>query len=265
MNSCIYQGRVLHRRFHPVEHAFTYRLFMLYLDLSELDHVFRGRWLWSTKFPNLAWFRRREHLGPSEQSLDSVVRQLIQQETGAEHVGPIRMLTHLRYFGMQMNPVTFFYCFDQQETLKFIVAEVNNTPWGEQHCYVLSPEHFCPTQQQARELLPKDFHVSPFMPMDMEYQWRVSAPGDRLNIGISNFQEQQRKLNVAMTMQRRPLTAASLRRVLCLYPFMTSKVFLGIYWQALRLWKKKAPFFTHPDKSSVETTSTTSSSPTQHV
>jgi DUF1365 family protein len=252
MNSCIYQGRVLHRRRHPVTHDFTYRLFMLCLDLAELPEVFRGRWLWSCDRPNLAWFRRVEHLGEREVPLDQAVRHLVRQRTGEVCDGPVRLLTHLRYFGFQMNPVSFYFCYDRHGQLQHIVAEVNNTPWGEQHCYVMGRQHFLPGCGGPRERLAKEFHVSPFLPMEMNYQWRVTPPDERLNIGIAVFRGQLRMLNVAMSLDRLPLTAANLRRILLRYPWMTGKVFAAIYWQALRLRLKGVPFFPHPDRRPAE-------------
>ena len=138
MHSAIYEGTVRHRRFAPVRNQFTYRLFMLYLDLAELSDVFRGRVLWSTDHFNLAWLRRSDHLGDPAVSLDEAVRELIAERTGTRPMGPIRLLTHLRYFGHCFNPVSLFYCYDPAgERVETVVAEVSNTPWHERHCYDL--------------------------------------------------------------------------------------------------------------------------------
>ena len=157
MQSCLYKGRVGHRRYTPVRHEFKYRIFLVYLDLSELDEVFRGRWLWSTRRPTIAWFRRADHFGDPSQSLDESVRSLVQQRTGVWPTGPVRLLTHLRYFGYVMNPVSFFYCFKADGTeLQNVVAEVHNTPWNERHCYVLEPHHFSrPTPQSGGKEIPR--------------------------------------------------------------------------------------------------------------
>ena len=136
--SAIYEGTVRHRRRRPRLHAFTYRVFLMYLDLDDLDDVFQGRWLWSTQRPALARFRREDHVGDPSVPLDEAVRDLVAARTGHRPAGPVRLLTHLRYFGYVMNPVSFYYCFAADGAgLEAIVAEVNNTPWGEQHCYVL--------------------------------------------------------------------------------------------------------------------------------
>ncbi len=139
MHSAIYKGQLRHRRLDPVEHTFSYRLFMMYIDLAELNQVFKKRWFWSAKHPALARFRRERHLGDPTIPLEQSVRDLIRDTTGQVPHGPIRLLTHLQYFGYCFNPVSFYYCFDETDTrVETIVAEVNNTPWGEQHCYVLS-------------------------------------------------------------------------------------------------------------------------------
>ena len=143
LNSKVYVGRVCHTRLRPQRHQFCYRLFMLYLDLDEIPDVFDAYWLWSARSTALARFRRSDHTGNPLQSLDQSIRHLVESQSGDRPGGRITLLTHLRYFGYCMNPVSFYFCWDDSgQKVTHVVAEVNNTPWGEQHCYVLKcPEN----------------------------------------------------------------------------------------------------------------------------
>ena len=126
MRSGIFEGKVRHRRLSPRPHDFTYRIFMLYLDLAELDEAFKGKWLWSTRRLNLAWFRRRDHLGDPGNSLENSVRELVRNECDFTPTGPICLLTHLRYLGYVMNPVSFYYCWDSSdERLEAILSLIH--------------------------------------------------------------------------------------------------------------------------------------------
>lgn len=248
MHSAIYAGWVRHRRHKPATNIFRYRLFMMYLDLSELSTVFRGRWLWSAGRFNLAQFRRSDHLGPAKQDLATAVRELVAKETGRCLKGPIRLLTHLRYFGYCFNPVSFYFCFDESgHSLDTIVAEIHNTPWGECHPYVLSCDLDKSTNTHTFEFR-KVFHVSPFMPMDMDYRWRFKLKGDDLAVHMENLREGKLIFDATMLLDRRPITGWGLSRVLLCYPFMTLRVITAIHFQALRLWLKRVPFHTHPTK-----------------
>lgn len=249
MKSCIYEGQVRHGRRRPVEHAFRYRVFMMLLDLDELDDVFRGRWFWSTRRFALARFRRSNHLGDANLPLKEEVLDVVERDSGSRPKGPVRLLTNLSYFGFCFNPVSFYYCYaGDGETLETIVAEVNNTPWGERDVYVLPVAGNVGRGAALRFRPRKKMHVSPFMPMNVEYDWSFIDPGQRLSVFMANDIDGDRVFSASLLLQRRKISSGSLARVLVAYPFMTLKVLGAIYWQALRLWWKGSPFHEHPDK-----------------
>jgi hypothetical protein len=247
MHSALYEGTVRHRRFAPAPHAFDYTMFMAYLDLAELDEVFRGRLLWSASRPALARFRRADHLGDPAVPLDEAVRALVAERTGRRPEGPIRMLAHLAYFGWCFNPASFFYCFDREgRRVEAIVAEVRNTPWLERHCYVLPRPAGAADGAALRWRTPKAFHVSPFMDMDQEYGWSLRDPSERLVVHMENFERGAKLFDATMTLTRREIGGAALASALARWPFMTLKVVGAIHWEALKLWAKDVPVFTHP-------------------
>ena len=246
-NSCLYIGKVRHRRFSPIENHFVYKLFMVYLDLEELPQAFSRRWFWSADSPNLAWFRRGDHIGDAKQPLQESVRDLVEERTGSRPDGPIRLLTHLRYFGYCFNPVSFYYCFNREDTeVETIIAEVSNTPWREMHCYVLPRDRSKARGPQMRFQFAKDFHVSPFLPMELDYDWRFNEPGRMLAVHMEDLKDGKKVFDATMTLERKPMTARSLAAVLVYYPFMTLQVVAKIHWQALKLWWKRARFYPHP-------------------
>lgn len=254
MHSSIYEGRVRHRRFAPVAHAFTYRLFMMYLDLDELPRLFDRHPLWSPDRANLAHFRRRDHLGDPDRPLAASVRDYVQQQGGQRPAGPIRLLTHMRYFGYRFNPVSFFYCFDAaDQQVETIVAEITNTPWGERYPYVLPERLNRGSAGKKLYHLTKDFHISPFMGMDQHYAWRFTAPGTHLAVHMENYEHDTRLFDATMTLKRREITGRALAGALLRYPLITARVSAAIYWQAAMLYLKKCPFYPHPKSLQAET------------
>ena len=252
MKSCLYVGQVRHRRLIPKPHNFNYKLFLMYIDLSEMPTLFDRYWLWSIEKSNIASFRRKDHLGDKNLPLESSVRNHIENETGRRPQGPIRLLTHFSYFGFRFNPVSFYYCYDKEDkNLEFIVAEVNNTPWGEQYCYVLDSKDNLAAADNTNNNFHryhenKRFHVSPFMPMDMQYEWRFSPPGDSLAVHMENFQEKEKVFDATLKLKKRPISGGNLALALVQFPMVTMTIVFGIYYQALRLWLKKIPFVNHP-------------------
>jgi DUF1365 family protein len=220
MHSCIYEGRIRHRRFSPVIHEFNYKLYLAYIDLDELDSVFDKRWFWSSKRAALARLKRDDYIGDS----------------------------HLRYFGYVFNPVTFYYCFDKTDSyVKTVVAEITNTPWKERHSYVLNINN-CSEKLQFD--IDKEFHVSPFMQMDLQYDWRFTIPSETLNVHMINFDDKEKIFDATLRLNRKEMSSYQCARILILFPLMTVKVIARIYWQALKLFLKKIPI--HDHKKNIE-------------
>ena len=250
--SAIYEGWIRHRRRQPRAHEFRYRMFQLYLDLDELPSLFEGRWLWSLDRANLAQVRRRDCYGDAALSIADAVRARVERETGRRPTGPIRLLTHGRYFGRTMNPVSVYYGFaDDGHTLEWVLAEITNTPWGERHAYFLPAAQ---AQRRGRALhweFDKQFHVSPFIAMQRRYRWALTAPGDSLHVHMDVVQDGQREFDATLALERRDWNAGTLASSLARYPFLTTGVAAGIYWQAARLWLKRVPFHSRPSQAPV--------------
>lgn len=245
--SAIYEGWVRHRRYAPWPHAFRYRLCMLCIDLAELDSLFAGRRLWSVDRRNIAEFRRSDFLGDAGIPLEAAVRDKVEADTGHRPTGPIRLLTHLRYFGYSFNPVSIYYCFaDDGVGVDTIVAEITNTPWKQRHAYVLPIVAAEAHGSVHGWRFDKAFHVSPFMPMQRQYDWRFSAPDAELRINMDVFDGERKNFDATLVLRRRDFTGANLARVLIRYPLMTLQVVAAIHWQALRLWLRGNPVHDHP-------------------
>lgn len=229
-----------------MENRFRVRVSLIYLDLDELDQAFAGRWFWSTSRPAPARFRRSDYLGDPQQPLRKSVADLIRKQGGSFSGGPIRLLTHFRYWGLSFNPVSFYYCYSKSkpQELEYIVAEVTNTPWKQKHAYVLQPVQFQTVQPQP---VPKSFHVSPFMTCDMHYLFRINTPEKSALVQMENVQSGKRIFDATMKLTRRPINAWNLARVLIRYPAMTAQVVGHIYFQALKLWWKGVKFVPHPE------------------
>lgn len=249
MQSALYAGTVRHRRHAPVPHAFQYPVCLAWIDLDELDTVFAGRWFWSARRPALAWLRRADYYGDPSRPLADEVRDRVARDTGLRPEGPIRLLTHLRTFGHCFNPVSFYYCYDRSGArVEAVLAEITNTPWNERHAYVLPASASEGRGGALRFRFGKAFHVSPFMPMRLDYDWRFATPGDTLAVHMENLGRDGRMFDATLALRRREITGASLAWALLRFPFATLEVLRAIYWQALKLKLKRVPFFTHPAK-----------------
>lgn len=253
MESRIYTGQVGHQRFSPVGNTFRYSLFFMYLDLAELETVFAERWLWSVERTNWASFHRGDHFRPASLPLDSAVRDEVDLQLGRRPQGPIRLLTHLRYLGYCFNPISIYYCFAENGlTLDALLIEIHNTPWGEEYLRAFDAGTGQRDGEWHRYQLDKEFHVSPFMPMDISYDWRFTEPGKELAVRMTNNRQGVEVFNAWLHLRQQPLTGSNLAGALLRWPFMTAKVIAAIYWQALRLKLKGVPFCPHPEQLEIK-------------
>jgi len=262
-NSCIYRGQVWHRRFVPKEHAFKYQAFMVYLDLDEIGPLFKQTPFWGKKWFHLARFKRSDFFGDENKKITDCVREEVQQQLGFKPQGAIRLLTNLRYFGYITNPISCYYCFDKvdqcvddasehhdKEQPVALLLEVTNTPWDEKIAYVLDlRQHSHSITEPIR--FSKQMHVSPFMPMTIDYCWRGQFGQKDLKFVLENWQansDDDLLFKAGVNFKKQVLDAKTSTLILISFPLMTVKVITGIYWQALRLWLKKVRLYAHPNK-----------------
>lgn len=240
--SALYEGTVRHRRVAVRSREFRYSIYMAYIDLEELPDLLGGRL--ASPRRGLVRFRRSDYLGDPRSDLAGAVRERVEALTGARREGPVRLLTNLRSFGHCFNPVSFYYCFDPPgERVEAVLAEVTNTPWGERHAYALSHSNGGRVLSGRSS---KVLHVSPFMGMDHEYEWRVGVPGQTLSVHIESRQAGERAFDATLNLARRELTERSLAFATLRHPMNTLHVLSRIYGQALRLKLRGVPVYSHP-------------------
>ena len=268
MRSCIYDGYTSHRRLRPSVHEFRYRVAWLYLNLDELPELLRELSLLSRSRWSVASFQAADHLDEEqlnefENDLPAFIRAQV-EAAGAEFAGgPVCVLTPLRHFGFYFSPLSLFYCWNQSESkVPTVVAEVNNTPWRQKHWYVLGNQNLVSnhtslgkvgnsgglssTASGEKFCHQKQFHVSPFMDMNQQYQWTVSKPGENLNVSIQSHDEAGQIFAASLRLERRQLSNSSFSRMVLRYPMAPIQILGSIYLEAFRLWRKGLPYFPNP-------------------
>jgi len=240
LNSSLYVGAVMHRRVRPVVHMLRYRVFWLLLDLDEIDRLAKMFWLFSRNRFNALSFHDRDHGDGTTAPLQVQIRkQLADADVHAE--GKVLLLSMPRIFGYVFNPLSLYFCHDMTSRLKAIVYEVHNT-FGERHSYVIPVDEAGASISQKCE---KSFYVSPFLGMDMRYEFSVVRPGTNVRVSIRGYDNSGLVISTCLSGAKRTLTDGSLLFVLCAFPFLTLKVVAAIHWHALRLYFKGLKVHNH--------------------
>lgn len=237
LNSAIYQGNVVHRRYQVADHAFRYPIYFLGLDLDEIETIDENFRFFSSNRFNLLNFKRSDYFGdPSQPLKESVLEQAELLGGDISSVDQVVFLGQARSLGFYFSPVNFYFCLSAGSAI-YMLAEVSNTPWNESHCYLVD---LC-----NPEIDQKQFHVSPFMGMDMHYQWKISYQTDRIIVHIENWNE-KKLFEATLELRHRAFTPGNLAQTLKQWPSMSLSILKGIYWQATRLAVKRVPFYSHP-------------------
>lgn len=203
-------------------------------ELNLLENQVKG-------FSSKSWaplrFKRQDYLGDEKKSLKISVLEKMSELAKRPITGTVFLLGQTRTFGLYFSPVNFYYLQQINGSFSHLLAEVSNTPWNDRHCYLVD----LATQEDCK----KEFHVSPFNPMDMVYKWKVSQPQQSLKLTLACHQE-VKHFAASLNMSRIELNSKSLFRVLISIPSMTLKTVFGIYWQAIKLFIKGLPFYSNP-------------------
>jgi DUF1365 family protein len=243
MNSCFYECDVFHRRLRPKQHEFLYRVFYFYLDLGELDQAARKLKIFGLNRANIYSLHDKDHFqyGEKVRPVAANVREFLERSgCPLETDGSIRMLCFPRMLGYVFNPITLYFCFNADGTPHASVVEVGNT-FRELKPYLVPPAQDGKCDFEVR--VPKDYYVSPFSPVDLEFHFRLHLPDENLRVFIDDYDAEGKVLVSTLTGKRRELTLVNLAKFTAKFPFITLKVISLIHWQALRLWLKRVPFF----------------------
>ena len=250
VDNYIYEGYIRHRRFTPFKNFFKYPIFMVYFDISKIEQLFKKKSIiFNINKPSIVSFYRTDYHKSNIKCLDKAVRDTLKNKYKFIAKGPIRILTHLRYFGYCFNPVSFYYCFDKEDKqVESVMAEVTNTPWNERYTYFISDFD---SKNNLKSTMEKKFHVSPFWDMEHIYDWVFTIPNQKIAVNMKNYKNNTKVFDATLKLIRKKLSLKNLLVQIMKFPFITIKVFLRIHWQAFRLWLKGATFYTHPKKIKV--------------
>ncbi|MEL0629852.1 DUF1365 domain-containing protein [Psychromonas aquatilis] len=244
--SAIYTGKVIHNRFTPKKHRFDSSLFMLALDVAEVEKSQESQGVFGFSWYHPLRFVQKDYIKSEPKLLSQRIKDKVISLGGHADIERTLMLVQVRCFGLYFSPVNFYFCYDNADNCTQMLAEVSNTPWNERHYYLVD------LKEKNTDLVTKKvFQVSPFMDINMNYIWHINAPEketDKLLVKIQNQQknklsdEYEKVFEAGLVLRKKAFNKKNLFKSWVKIPVMTGKIVISIYWHALRLFLKKVPF-----------------------
>ncbi len=242
----LYIGKVMHARLRPISHRFTYRVISLLIDLDRLEEADCQSHLFGVNRAAFISFRESDYGKRDCGSLSKYVRRLAAEHGTDLADGSIQLLCYPRMLGYTFNPLSIYFCYAASGDLVLLIYEVRNT-FGETHSYILPVPSTPARGGEIRQRQVKEFYVSPFMPMETQYHFRISTPAERVGVRILQTDQEGPLFAATFSGRRRELTSRSLLAAFAAIPFFTLKVVLGIHWEAVQLWLKGASIVPKPN------------------
>jgi len=238
INSAIYNGQVIHKRFKPKVHYFKYKVFSLLIDLSELETLDRKVNFFSFNKFNLISFHEKDHGERNGSSLKLWVHRNLEKNNIQTKDIKIKILCYPRIFGFVFNPLSVFYIYNLKDQLISIMYEVKNT-FGEQHTYIFKVTK---DSNLIQNNCSKKFHVSPFIEMNCNYFFRLLKPGNKISVIIDQYDSEDQILYASQDGVRSDFNTKNLIKSFLKHPIMTFKIILAIHFEAFKLWAKGIKF-----------------------
>lgn len=242
--SRLYHGRVMHARFKPKKHLLKYQVCSFLFDLDELEELDRRLSFFSLNRWNLLSFHNKDFGDGKKTGLRDYVIKTLKKSNIDIDDGRIELLCYPRMFGYVFNPLSVYFCYDPSNKLKAIIYEVTNT-FKQRHSYVIEVDQ--DADSTIKHSCQKEFYVSPFIDMDVVYNFSILQPGEKVTIGISQHDHEGSLLKAIFTGKAAPMSNMACLKMLLRYPLMTLKIIAGIHWEALHLWRKGVKLVERPE------------------